>query len=318
MNEEEHQRQDGQWNPPQPRHRNSDRSSAALHPKASMSVFYVVLFLLGVYMSLSNIRHAVKILPDMETFDGYANHLDKMAVTERPQKLLYSETTTAKRGNESNADDNGIPPMLSVVPNANNTVISIISMGKLVETFLVERCIRSIRQRGLFTGTIMVFTDSEGYKSYQETIPSWDNRTIIIQGKEEDMNPREEINEETGKNHTEPQLKKYAQKTMVFKRFKTHHSKYIKEYPDLSNSIRFVMYADVDNIIGSPLDPFFEDYTKGMIDQYQKATEFHRNFTSTVSDGVVESAAESNENESGGFGFVSMFQDRHLRSKMHR
>jgi hypothetical protein len=318
MNEQEHRRQDGQWNPPQSRHGDSDRSVAALHPKASMSVFYVVLFLLGVYMSLSNIRHAVKILPDMENFDGYANHMDKMTVTERPQKYLYPETTAATHGNESNADDNGAPPLLSVVPNANNTVISIISMGRLVETFLVERCIRSIRQRGLFTGTIIVFTDSEGYNSYQETIPSWDNRTIIIQGKEDDMNPREATDEGPERNHTEPQLKKYAQKTMVFKRFKTHHSKYIREYPDLSNSIRFVMYADVDNIIGSQLDPFFEDYTKGVIDQYQKATEFHRNFTSTASDGIIESAAESTKSESGGFGFVSMFRDRHLRSKMHR
>jgi len=208
-------------------------------------------------------------------------------------------------------------PVLSVIPNSNNTVISLISMGRLVDTFLVERCIRSIRRRGLFTGIIMVFTDRVGYKRYQETIPFWDDRTIIINGREEDMNPREENNEEPGRNQTEPKLKKFRQDTMVFKRFKTHHFKYIAEYPDLLDSIRYVMYVDVDNIIGNRLDTFFEDYTRMVTVEHHRATAFHRNGTSTTRDDVGKSAAKSNTRDHGDFGFISMFRDKHLRSRMH-
>ena len=218
-----------------------------------------------------------------------------------------------KMADEQATPVSDLSKLLSVVPDDNNTVISLISMGSLVETYTVERCIRSIRRRGMFTGVIMLFTDGEGYKHYQETIPFVDNQTMVIQGREEDLHPREKINDGNSQFHAP--LKKYAQKSMVFKRFKTHHSKYIEGDPALSDSVRFVVYIDVDNIIGSKMDSFFKDYAEMVADRYPKADAFHRNFTLNAN-GAAEKLV--NKTEDGSFGFMSMFRDRHLKSKMHR
>lgn len=384
MHQHERQRERG-WNS-QSLQQGNDRRGV-LYPKVPMSILLVALFLVCVHMSVSNIRHSVKILLDTDVNDGYTTRMEKIAHDEMPQMFPYSPKAPILSGrnnkhinndeNRNEKNDNKMQKMtskikvnetelfmdnltdnststkshkksgsiafvskyksvleekatslnsskylshsqlLSVIPNADNTVISLISMGRLGNTFYAERCIRSIRRRGLFSGIIMVFTDSTGYKRYQQTIPSWDDRTIIIQGREEDMNPRKENKGDPGNNHSEPELIKYRQDTMIFKRFKTHHSKYITEYSALSDSIRYVMYADVDNIIGNRLDIFFEDYTKMVKDEYQRAIDFHRNATSTTGDGVAESATESDTSDQGGFSFVSMFQDKHLRSKMH-
>jgi len=283
--------------------------------KASKSFLFVICFIVCV-MSVRKVHQALTIVPELKTD----------LVDEKPQLLPSSEKAIGNPRHNASSDNlsdlpstqisqpppnpsiipkanntatslismgqiSQPPPISSIIPNANNTAISLISMGRLVNTFLVERCIRSIRRRGQFTGTIMVFTDSIGYKQYQDSIRSWDNRTIIIQGYEDDMNPRDENND--------GQLKKYAQKTMIFKRFKTLHSKYIADYPELLGSIRYVMYVDTDNIIGSRLDIFFKDYIRVVADQYN-ATDFAeiRNYR--------------------GFSFASMFRDRHLRGKMHR
>ena len=181
-----------------------------------------------------------------------------------------------------------------------SAVISLVSMGKLVDTFLVERCIRTIRRRGLFLGTILVFTDDIGYQRYQHSILPWDNRTRIIEGRNEDLYPMEEIEEENEKNVTTSSVrpKKYAQETMIFKRFKTHHAKYITEDPAIVDStIRYVLYVDVDNIIGAPLSAFFKDYVRTVTDE-------------------VEQISKNNSDHD--FSFVSMFRDKHLRGKMHR
>ncbi|MGK3753120.1 MAG: hypothetical protein ACI8RD_005427 [Bacillariaceae sp.] len=181
-----------------------------------------------------------------------------------------------------------------------SAVISLVSMGKITDTFIVERCIRSIRRRGLFLGTILLFTDNIGYQRYQRSILPWDNRTRIIEGRNEDFHPIEEIEEENEKNVTTSSVrpKKYAQETMIFKRFKTHHAKYISEDPALADSsIRYVLYVDVDNIIGAPLSVFFQDYVRTATDE-------------------VEQISKNNSDHD--FSFVSMFRDKHLRGMMHR
>jgi hypothetical protein len=85
---------------------------------------------------------------------------------------------------------------------------------------------------------------------------------------------------------------------MIFKRFKTHHAKYISEDPALADSsIRYVLYVDVDNIIGAPLSVFFQDYVRTATDE-------------------VEQISKNNSDHD--FSFVSMFRDKHLRGMMHR
>jgi len=349
--------------PPQAQHGNAN-SSGTMRPRASVSIFLVLAFLVCVRISVNNIQNAFKLMPDTNTYVGHANYLDKIASDGRAKELQHfgEEASTIRiissvrneqklilNGNEvqmkkhlhnsgPNTTSSGIttsdplensnaslsPPvsdlsaLLSVTPNANNTAISLVSMGRFVDTFLVERCILSIRRRGLFSGYVIVFTDDVGYKRYQQTLLPWDNRTLIVQGHQEDMDPREEPSKDgTRSNQNEPKRIKYAQRTMVFKRFKTHHSKYIKEYPDLSNSIRYVLYADVDNIFGSPMDIFFEDYTTLVTEEYQKAANVHLNITLNATESPEESAADRNNSSLYGFGFVSMFRDKHLRSKMH-
>jgi len=149
-------------------------------------------------------------------------------------------------------------------------------------------------------GTILLFTDNIGYQRYQRSILPWDNRTRIIEGRNEDFHPIEEIEEENEKNVTTSSVrpKKYAQETMIFKRFKTHHAKYISEDPALADSsIRYVLYVDVDNIIGAPLSVFFQDYVRTATDE-------------------VEQISKNNSDHD--FSFVSMFRDKHLRGMMHR
>jgi len=332
----------------------SRQNEAFRAPKYSKRgpVSILILLLVSVYMCVTNVRHTLEMLP--QTFDPFLDHLETFATYKRPEhsteiikeghvrtrdaddtfvdnqdnQISGTRAETAKDiekydrkpkihiANQTLLSDkmpdalsksvSDLPELLSVVPTDNNTVISLVSMGGLVNTFTVERCIRSIRQRGMFTGCIMLFTDSEGYRHYQETIPFVDNRTMVIQGRDEDLHPRELIQD--GKNQSEAPLKKYAQKSMIFKRFKTHHSKYIRGYPALADSIRFVVYVDADNIIGRKMDIFFKDYAKMVADRYPKAIAFHRNFTLTAS--VEKSKGDA-------FGFMSMFRDRHLKSKMH-
>lgn len=123
--------------------------------------------------------------------------------------------------------------LLREIPNNENTVISLVSMGKLVDSFLVERCIRSIRTRGKFSGYILVFTDEHGYEIYQQsrTIAKWDDNVKIVKGWDEDLSPMENVTvandqAETMRNYKEDfaemshkkyilQPKRYAQKTMI-------------------------------------------------------------------------------------------------------
>jgi len=306
---------------PQLQHENHNRS-VALNAKKSRPIFFLALLLLGVLMSVSNIRHAVQTLPG--THDDYVRtRLDEGFRDKRPSLNVAKNTSAiAYAANLDNFTLDNATPALSTplsssklllleTPDNDNTVISLVSMGRLVNTYLVERCIRSIRRRGLFSGNILVFTDEIGYERYQKSVLPWDNRTKIISGRDEDMNPRDPINEK---------LKKYAQATMVFKRFKTHHSKYIAADRDLSDSIRYVMYVDVDNIIGAPLSDFFLTYSNGVASEYQRAFDEHQkwkhNITTTL--GKVRSGmTPEDDNNHDGFGFISMFRDKHLRGKMH-
>ncbi len=347
--------------------RNNDRRRLPCL-KGTAPIFLVVMFLVSVHMSITNMRHAFQTVPD--ALDPYRNHLDNFAsvfgapmtpdlnneirakeggegisvIKETREKINEDKLNTTEKEDEisdpshvnstvGKHDANTtvalevpdetfsslnvtLPPLLYTMPNDNNTAITLVAMGGLVDTYMAERCIRSIRRRGLFFGPIMLFTDNDGYKQYQETIPFMDNRTIIINSRDEDLYPREEPKEDQGKNQTPP-LKKYAQRSMVFKRFKTHHSKYIEADPNLKDSIRFVMYVDVDNIIGSPMEIFFQEYTKMVAEKYPLAVDFHHNFTLTGGNDTEQLTPKTDKNAQNDFGFMSMFRDRHLKGRMH-
>lgn len=266
--------------------------------KSPKSVFYGVVIIGILVITGNSIRQANVVLTYPNTYDKESivkpqeltsPENDSVVELARMVSALQGELVAAKNRYELRLKEVAMSPFVPVTPNANNTVISIISMGNMAtKTFDVQRCIRSLRRRGMFTGTIMVFTDIDGYKRYQETIPSWDNQTIIVEGRDEDLHPRNQANGE---------LIKYKRIPMIFKRFKMHHSKYFPEYlpPDMLESVRFVAYLDGDNMIGSRLDAFFQDYVRLVTVAYPKAAAFHRNATSSTGD--------------GGFGFTAMFKD---------
>mmetsp|Transcript_32347 Transcript_32347/g.37057 ORF Transcript_32347/g.37057 Transcript_32347/m.37057 type:complete len:453 (-) Transcript_32347:133-1491(-) len=299
---------------------------------SSKLYFFVGLLLLGVLMSAMNIRDAMNLLPDNGDTLDEINWSDQKKLLEKTDAVTNSNRiikkdlpiTVAFNGvipNKESSTDVSINTTMmedlrfaadfeSVTPNNNNTVISLISMGRLVDTILVERCILSIRRRGLYSGTILLFTDNIGYQRYQSSILPWDNRTKIIQGKDLDLIPIEDIKEDREKNiaissaeeiqqnHQQNQSrpKKYAQETMIYKRFKTHHKKYIAEDPIMNSTIRYVLYIDVDNIIGSPLSIFFQDYVRTVTEELEQI---------------------SNDIKFRDLSFISMFKDKHLRGKMH-
>lgn len=135
-------------------------------------------------------------------------------------------------------------------PHSNNTVICLVAMDNARKTYLTERCVRSIRSRGNFTGYILVFTDVKGFAHYGYTL-SWDAKVIVIQGRAEDLKPRRV---EDGKPI------EYTKHTMVFRRFKTLPFKYIDADPRFPPTISYVLYLDVDNVVSNPLGIFFQDY----------------------------------------------------------
>eukprot|EP00536_Pseudo-nitzschia_multiseries_P014363 jgi/Psemu1/291400/fgenesh1_pg.692_\ len=318
----------------QPARHGDDNLHSGLHSKLTKPVSILVMLLLGVVMSVSNIRNAVQMLPGAidndvlgtitsstgeESIGNSSPHLNTaenktVADDTATLDLSTSELSTALSAStpESSTTTLSTPKsILSELPDDNNTVISIVAMGPLVNGYLVERCIRSIRRRGLFYGDILVFTDKIGHDRYQKSVLPWDQRTRIIIGWDEDMTPKDPVTETP---------RQYAQETMIFKRFKTHHSKYITDDVDLGNSIRFVIYLDVDNLIGAPLSIFFREYSDNVASEYQRAFNEQRkrkqNSTAAVESAGVEATTDEDENHDR-FGFISMFRDSHLRGKFH-
>ena len=163
-------------------------------------------------------------------------------------------------------------------PNDTNTAIILIAMGSKVvnDTWLTERCVRSIRMGGQYNGYIIIITDKEGYNKYTETLLGGNtnnnnnNKVIIMETKTEDISPKNE----NGSN-----IRYYKKRThMLYKRYKTLALKYLEyafEFDNDNNKnnnnsssstsstnkiIEHVLYLDVDNIVARPLSIFFNDY----------------------------------------------------------
>jgi hypothetical protein len=140
------------------------------------------------------------------------------------------------------------PMSLYTTPTDDNTLITLIAMGLPADMYLTERCVRSIRARGNFTGYIMIFTNH--MERYQKSLSDHDDKIVLVQGKPEDVRP-------TYANGT---CIPYSKHTMKYKRYKTLASKYLQEDPRLNTNIRYVMYLDIDNVVTNPLQNLFRDY----------------------------------------------------------
>ncbi|KAG7360922.1 hypothetical protein IV203_036021 [Nitzschia inconspicua] len=288
-------------------------------------LFFLSLLLVAVLVTFCNIQRAIELSQSSE-HGTEGHHVDLNVMAQSQQPLLSPSTSkkdfvvrdvqldpsTSSSIRHEVSDSNEAPvhlrlelsSLLQEIPNNNNTVVSIISMGRLVETYLLERCIRSLRVGGAFAGYIMVFTDKIGFQAYHDST-AWDPKTKLILGWREDMSPTKNATEgikslQDGHKASHMPIE-YAQKTMIFKRFKTHHAKYIAADPDLASSnIRYVLYVDVDIVVTNPLSAFFSDY--GAL-----ASREYGQWTSNL-------MARHSPTD---FGFFSLFVDRHLKGKMH-
>lgn len=146
-----------------------------------------------------------------------------------------------------------------VRPDDNNTAIAIVAMDESRNSFITERCVRSIRARGDFSGWIMIYTDELGFQKYNRTL-SWDRKVAVVQGRPDDLQPKQA----DGVNPI-----KYRRHPMIYKRFKTQVLEYLdyldhgsttRNEPRRFDRIRYVLYIDVDNVIANPLRALFDDY----------------------------------------------------------
>jgi hypothetical protein len=154
------------------------------------------------------------------------------------------------------------PPLeLYGKPTNDNTLITLIAMGLKDDMYLTERCVRSIRARGNFTGYIMIFTDDKGYTKYNHTL-YWDNKIVLMKGNSEDKHPKKP---EDGSRI------KYSKHTMKYKRYKTLSTKYLQYDPRLSTTVQYILYLDIDNVVANPLSTFFNDYQRKINQEYATA-----------------------------------------------
>jgi hypothetical protein len=136
-------------------------------------------------------------------------------------------------------------------PTNENTIIAMISMFNSTKTLVVERCIRSIRKSGNFTGYILLLTDRSEHYNY--TL-SWDPKTLPMAARDEDLLPKG--------------LTIVHRPMMIPKRFKTFLMNYLEMDPRLATTTQYILYMDIDNVIASPLQPFFDDYYSLLMRQY--------------------------------------------------
>lgn len=123
--------------------------------------------------------------------------------------------------------------------------IFLISFGEeAAESYLVERCVLSLRRRGNWTGNIVLLTDAP-LGRYEQHWKEMNNVTV--------MHPKEEhFNGADGK-----QLKFNRQtRPLKVKRFKTFVLDYIEMDKKLSN-IKTIYYIDIDIIAGGDLHSLF-------------------------------------------------------------
>jgi hypothetical protein len=196
-------------------------------------------------------------------------------------------------------------------------------MGNTGETYITERCVRSIRVRGNFQGYITVLTDSQNMAHYKESL-AWDPRVIVMEGRHEDMDPTDHNGNPS----------KYKESKMRFKRFKTLLSEYLNYDSRLASTlIKHVLYVDIDNVVGKDLTPFLQQY-------FSKITPWRKNnglvlaandsatiIRSTIADAAADAVSSRNLNASSvtpvttttteDFSFLSQFKDKGMSSFWH-
>lgn len=119
-----------------------------------------------------------------------------------------------------------------------NAAVGLVAFGKATQTNMVQRCIRSIRTRGRWTGYIFIITDGDFNDIVQE-----DSNVILVRPQKQD----------------DPSLRNVAGDRLImsFKRFKTLVIDYLDRDERLVN-IEYVLYMDIDIVVGASLSEFLD------------------------------------------------------------
>jgi hypothetical protein len=147
----------------------------------------------------------------------------------------------------------------------DNTVVTLISTGYAHKTFVLERCVRSLRTSGHFAGPILVLTDQNGVKRYRSTLLRHDPNIILVTPKDRDMTPRSSSSSSSTKNggnrngNGNGEVIRYAQTRMIYKRFKTLLPEYLDDHPSLLRH-RYILYMDIDNVVADKIEHLLESF----------------------------------------------------------
>ncbi|KAL7567385.1 hypothetical protein ACA910_010276 [Epithemia clementina (nom. ined.)] len=127
-----------------------------------------------------------------------------------------------------------------------NVLVTLISMAENARTYQVERLLHTLRTRGQWDGAVMLLTDAPQY--YSELLDADPAKNVYVMTVDA---------ADHWKNLT-------VSNTLQFKRFKMLQLKYVDRlFPqhNINNtnnssslSIDSVLYVDMDNLIGDPLD----------------------------------------------------------------
>lgn len=130
-------------------------------------------------------------------------------------------------------------------PVPNNTLIVAINMGR--ENTLAQRLVCSLRTRGEWPGYVMLLTDTkENYDQWNEDFHYHCGPVIVKQVSTKDLIPLNASG-----------LPIQYRKNLPFKRFKTMVWEYAATDWRLDH-IEYILYLDVDIVVGDPLEPFFK------------------------------------------------------------
>ena len=148
---------------------------------------------------------------------------------------VNSTTSIVLNESSSSSSSNGI---LEQEFNANTTVLAMIAFGNATRQNHVQRCVRSARARGQWTGRILIVTDSpQSYASLVEHDP-----LIHL------ITPHREDWED---------LPFFQEIKAKFKRFKTRLIDYTLADARLQD-VGLILYMDVDIVVCKPIAPWLK------------------------------------------------------------
>ena len=138
-------------------------------------------------------------------------------------------------------------PVANFTASNAKRALFLLSMGQEAsESTIVERCLLSIRRRGLYLGPVIVLTDAP-HTRYR-SLAGVDPNLVLLKPPSQDW--RWNLSED-----------------MPYKRFKTYSLDYL-QLDDRLKNVELVYYLDVDIVVGRPLRFWFDHVERTYLSDY--------------------------------------------------